>query len=96
MKLGLQLDNNQLKKIYFQWNQGDLQSFLVEITSQIFGKSDELTSGDLIDQILDKAKQKLENGPLRMLGSGGSYSHDRCGSINAANFRYESHSTESL
>ena len=58
MKLGLQLDNNQLKKIYFQWNQGDLQSFLVEITSQIFGKSDEFTAGDLIDQILDEAKQK--------------------------------------
>ena len=58
MKLGLQLDNNQLKKIYRLWNQGDLQSFLIEITSQIFGKSDELTAGDLIDQILDKAKQK--------------------------------------
>ena len=58
MKLGLQLDNNQLKKIYRLWNQGDLQSFLIEITSQIFGKSDEFTAGDLIDQILDKAKQK--------------------------------------
>ena len=58
MKIGLQLDNAQLKQIYLHWNQGDLQSFLVEITSQIFNKSDELTSGDLIDQILDKAKQK--------------------------------------
>ena len=47
-----------MKKIYFQWNQGDLQSFLVEITSQIFGKSDEFTAGDLIAQILDEAKQK--------------------------------------
>ncbi|MAJ51514.1 MAG: phosphogluconate dehydrogenase (NADP(+)-dependent, decarboxylating) [Flammeovirgaceae bacterium] len=58
MKLGLQQDNAQLKQTYFDWNKGDLQSFLIEITSQIFDKSDELTSSDLIDQILDKAKQK--------------------------------------
>ena len=58
MKLGLQQDNNNLKQIYDDWNQGDLQSFLVEITSQIFEKKDDLTSYDLVDQILDKAKQK--------------------------------------
>jgi 6-phosphogluconate dehydrogenase len=58
MKLGLQQDNHSLKQTYDDWNQGVLQSFLVEITSQIFNKKDDLTSGDLLDQILDKAKQK--------------------------------------
>ena len=58
MKRGLQLDNPSLKQTYYDWNQGDLQSFLVEITSQIFDKKDDVVPGDLVDQILDKAKQK--------------------------------------
>ena len=58
MKLGLKQDNAQLRQTYFNWNKGDLQSFLLEITIQIFNKNDDLTSNDLIDQILDKAKQK--------------------------------------
>ncbi len=58
MKLGLQQDNHRLKQTYHDWNQGVLQSFLIEITSQIFDKKDDLTSDDLVDQVLDKAKQK--------------------------------------
>jgi len=58
MKWGLQLNNPSFKQTYHDWNQGDLQSFLVEITSQIFDKKDDLTSADLVDQILGKAKQK--------------------------------------
>ena len=37
---------------------GRLASFLVEITSEIFAKKDDLSNEDLIDVILDKAKQK--------------------------------------
>ncbi|WP_445382469.1 NADP-dependent phosphogluconate dehydrogenase [Robiginitalea sp. IMCC43444] len=50
--------NDQLAETYTRWNQGRLQSFLVEISSEIFQKDDELGSGRLLDQILDKGKQK--------------------------------------
>src|SRR5690606_13252088 len=41
-----------------KWNEGRLQSFLVEITSEIFTQKDDRGSGYLVDKILDKAKQK--------------------------------------
>jgi 6-phosphogluconate dehydrogenase len=50
--------NEELHQTFAKWNTGRLQSFLVEISSEIFEKKDGLTKGDLIDQILDKAKQK--------------------------------------
>lgn len=52
------LSNQELHETYKSWNEGRLQSFLVEITSEIFAEKDTLTGGDLVDQILDKAKQK--------------------------------------
>jgi 6-phosphogluconate dehydrogenase len=52
------LTNDELHKTYAEWNEGRLQSFLVEITSEIFAQKDELTDNDLVDMILDKAKQK--------------------------------------
>ena len=52
------LSNPQLADCFAQWNQGPLQSFLVEITAEIFRQKDEFGEGQLIDQILDKAKQK--------------------------------------
>jgi 6-phosphogluconate dehydrogenase len=52
------LTNAELHQTYSEWNKGRLQSFLVEITSEIFAQKDDLTDGDLIDVILDKAKQK--------------------------------------
>lgn len=52
------LTNKELHQTYAEWNSGRLQSFLVEITSQIFAQKDDLTDGDLVDMILDKAKQK--------------------------------------
>ena len=52
------LTNDELHKTYSDWNEGRLQSFLVEITSEIFEQKDELTDNDLVDMILDKAKQK--------------------------------------
>ena len=51
-------NNDDLYETFRKWNQGRLQSFLVEITSKIFQKEDDVTEGHLIDQILDKAKQK--------------------------------------
>ncbi len=58
MKRGLGLSNDEMHQIFTKWNQGKLQSFLVEITSKIFAKKDDLTSGDLLDLIQDKGKQK--------------------------------------
>ncbi|WP_431121746.1 NADP-dependent phosphogluconate dehydrogenase [Flagellimonas flava] len=52
------LSNGELHKTFATWNAGRLQSFLVEITSEIFKQKDELGDGDLVDIILDKAKQK--------------------------------------
>lgn len=52
------LDNNELHEVFKSWNEGDLQSFLVEITAQIFTKKDDKTGNDLVDMILDKAGAK--------------------------------------
>ena len=52
------LSNKELHQAYSNWNDGRLQSFLVEITSEILTKKDDLADGDLVDAILDKAKQK--------------------------------------
>lgn len=58
LKKGGNYSNDELHTTYAQWNSGRLQSFLVEIASKIFSQEDELTKDRLIDQILDKAKQK--------------------------------------
>lgn len=58
MKRGMVLENEEIQAVFSRWNEGRLQSFLVEITADIFSRKDELTDADLIDVILDKAKQK--------------------------------------
>ena len=58
MKRGLGLNDDQLGDVYGKWNNGELNSYLVEITGHIFGKVDEKTGKRLIDEILDVAKQK--------------------------------------
>jgi 6-phosphogluconate dehydrogenase len=47
-----------MSEVYALWNKGELNSYLVEITSHIFSKQDEKTGKRLIDEILDVAKQK--------------------------------------
>lgn len=58
LQKGGQLNNSELHKVYSDWNKGRLQSFLVEISAQIFEKEDPFGQGMLVDKILDKAKQK--------------------------------------
>ncbi|MEL7147406.1 MAG: NADP-dependent phosphogluconate dehydrogenase [Bacteroidota bacterium] len=58
LKKSCGLSNAELSELYAQWNDGRLKSFLVEITSEIFAQKDDLTDNDLVDMILDKAKQK--------------------------------------
>ena len=54
----LRLSNGDLSDIFAEWNQGELQSYLIEITRDIFKKIDEDTGQPLIDLILDEAQQK--------------------------------------
>ncbi len=57
LREGLGLDADQLHDIFAEWNKGELDSFLIEITSEIFAKKDE-DGQPLIDKILDTAGQK--------------------------------------
>jgi len=52
------LTNDELAEVFSQWNAGLLESFLIEITSNIFRAKDEETGAHLIDLVLDKAGQK--------------------------------------
>jgi 6-phosphogluconate dehydrogenase len=53
-----QFSNKELHDVFASWNQSELQSFLVEITADVFLKKDDNSDKDLVDMILDKAKQK--------------------------------------
>jgi len=54
----LDLSNTELADIFAEWNAGELQSYLIEITGHIFRKIDEETGQPLVDMILDEAQQK--------------------------------------
>jgi 6-phosphogluconate dehydrogenase len=54
--LGLNAD--ELHEVFDTWNKGDLDSFLIEITANIFRRKDPETGKPLVDVILDKAGQK--------------------------------------
>lgn len=52
------LSNKKIGKIFAEWNQGELDSYLIEITADILSKKDKETGKDLVDVILDAAGQK--------------------------------------
>jgi len=58
MKRGLGLTAQEMHDIFAEWNEGELKSYLVEITRDIFAKIDEDTGGPLVELVLDKAGQK--------------------------------------
>jgi 6-phosphogluconate dehydrogenase len=49
---------SDIHDVFARWNEGPLQSYLIEITSLVLGKKDELTDDYLIDVVLDAARQK--------------------------------------
>ncbi len=51
------MNNDELHTVFSKWNEGELQSYLIEITADIFTQKDELTGSRIIDRILDSAKQ---------------------------------------
>jgi len=61
LKHVLKLDNQQMHKIFDEYNKGDLDSFLIEITRDILNKKDgesDDSKGYVLDAIMDKAGQK--------------------------------------
>ena len=58
MKQGLQMEPEELHQVFDRMNRGELNSYLIEITADIFLQKDEKTGKPLIDVILDEARQK--------------------------------------
>ncbi len=58
LKDGLGLGNERLYDIFAQWNKGELDSYLIEITRDIFSVKDSESGSAMVDLILDKAGQK--------------------------------------
>ncbi|WP_051382928.1 NADP-dependent phosphogluconate dehydrogenase [Gloeobacter kilaueensis] len=58
LKQTLHLEAAELHDIFSEWNEGELKSFLIEITADIFTKLDPETGKPLVELILDKAGQK--------------------------------------
>jgi 6-phosphogluconate dehydrogenase len=58
LKHVLGLNATELHEVFTEWNKGELDSYLIEITADIFTKVDEETGKPLVDMILDTAGQK--------------------------------------
>jgi 6-phosphogluconate dehydrogenase len=78
LQRGLGLTADELHKVFTEWNKGELDSYLIEISRDIFAKKDE-DGKPLVDKILDTAGQKgtgkwtvisaLDNGqPVTLIG----------------------------
>ncbi|MEZ5942062.1 MAG: decarboxylating NADP(+)-dependent phosphogluconate dehydrogenase [Planctomycetaceae bacterium] len=58
LKHAVGLTNQELFEVFKEWNEEELESYLIEITRDIFTVKDKETGNDLVDMILDTAKQK--------------------------------------
>ena len=58
LKAAINPTAEEFHEIFAEWNRGELNSYLIEITEQIFTKKDEETGQPIVDLILDKAGQK--------------------------------------
>ncbi|MEP6948791.1 MAG: NADP-dependent phosphogluconate dehydrogenase [Ginsengibacter sp.] len=59
MHNGIGLSNNEIHEVFKSWDNGEMKSFLLEISSTIFEKKDEKSPENyLVDMILDKAGAK--------------------------------------
>jgi 6-phosphogluconate dehydrogenase len=57
LKDGLGLTADEFHEVFAEWNKGELDSYLIEISTTIFGKKDE-DGTPIVDKILDTAGQK--------------------------------------
>src|SRR6478752_3064734 len=58
MREALGLSNDELHDVFDEWNRGELDSYLIEITRDIFTVKDKDSDGFLVDKIMDKAGAK--------------------------------------
>ncbi len=58
LKHALGMSNDELYEVFAEWNRGDLQSYLIEITRDIFSVKDGDSDDFLVDKILDRAGAK--------------------------------------
>jgi 6-phosphogluconate dehydrogenase len=59
MSRGLGMTAPEIQKVFAEWSKGDLNSYLIDITAEILGKTDDLGTGKpVVDMILDTAGQK--------------------------------------
>ena len=58
LRKGANLNNEELYEVFKKWNEGEMNSFLIEITRDIFQQKDDFTDAYLVDKILDKAGAK--------------------------------------
>jgi len=59
MKNVLKISNDEMAEIFSDWNKGELESYLIEITGKILSKKDDLTGkGHVVDYVLDKTGMK--------------------------------------
>jgi 6-phosphogluconate dehydrogenase len=58
IKQGTGASAGEIAKIFSGWNEGDLESFLIEITADVLGHVDEQTGQAFVDIVLDQAEQK--------------------------------------
>ena len=54
----LNLGAEDLSRTFSEWNKGDLESYLIQITSEVLAKRDRATGRPLVDVIVDEAEQK--------------------------------------
>ncbi len=55
---GMGYSAGQIREIFGQWNKGEVNSFLLGAAEKVLGRTDDRTGNPLVDQVLDKAKQK--------------------------------------
>ena len=58
MRSGLGLGAQEMADIFNEWNEGELNSFLIEVTAKVLSVKDDETGNPLVDMILDTAGQK--------------------------------------
>jgi 6-phosphogluconate dehydrogenase len=52
------MEPKEMSEVFAEWNEGDLDSYLIEITRDILAKDDDQTGKPMVDVILDTAGQK--------------------------------------
>jgi 6-phosphogluconate dehydrogenase len=58
LRHALSLSAAETSEVFARWNQGDLESYLIQITAEVLAKRDRATGQPLVDVILDEAEQK--------------------------------------